>query len=185
MENKDPFAGLEADGTIVTKAPISVQYDNVYNSDTSIQSIVDSMNVYDKNVINTQRAREALATRLVEVAADIDLDESNAEMFQAKLEAINTAKNLLNDLDKAARDHVTTKLKQKDTDTNAAAGVNIAEFLSKIKLTNDISNGTAVQTTDQIEQHLNQQFEDTGVIVLDSELEMGGNMLPPERKDPE
>jgi len=124
-----------------------------------------------------------LAAKLVEIASDIDLNEHNAEMFQAKLEAINTAKNLLNDLDKAAKDHVTVKLKQKDTETNATAGINIAEFLTKIKMTDNMNSGTAVQTKEQIEKALDQQFEDRGTVVLDSELEMGGNMLPPVNND--
>lgn len=95
----------------------------------------------------------------------------------------DTAKNLLNDLDKAAKDHVTVKLKQKDTETNAAAGINIAEFLTKIKMTDNISGGTVVQTKDQIEKALDKQFEERGTVVLDTELEMGGNMLPKEQKE--
>ena len=183
MAVEDPFAGLEVDTTVKSKPHTSVEYKKVYTPDTKIKDILDSMGVYDRNVINTQRAREALAAKLVEIASDIDLNEHNAEMFQAKLEAINTAKNLLNDLDKAAKDHVTVKLKQKDTETNATAGINIAEFLTKIKMTDNMNSGTAVQTKEQIEKALDQQFEDRGTVVLDSELEMGGNMLPPVNND--
>ena len=183
MATDDPFTGLEVDTTAEAKPRPSVDYKNVYTPDTKIKDILDSMGVYDQNVINTQRAREALASKLVEIASDIDLNEHNAEMFQAKLEAINTAKNLLNDLDKAAKDHVTVKLKQKDTETNATAGINIAEFLTKIKMTDNISSGTVVQTKDQIEKALDKQFEERGTVVLDTELEMGGNMLPKEQKE--
>ena len=183
MAVEDPFAGLEVDTTTESKPHAAVDYKKVYTPDTKIKDILDSMGVYDRNVINTQRAREALAAKLVEIASDIDLNEHNAEMFQAKLEAINTAKNLLNDLDKAAKDHVTVKLKQKDTETNATAGINIAEFLTKIKMTDNMNSGTAVQTKEQIEKALDQQFEDRGTVVLDSELEMGGNMLPPVNND--
>ena len=46
-----------------------------------------------------------------------------------------------------------------------------------------MNSGTAIQTKEQIEKALDQQFEDRGTVVLDSELEMGGNMLPPVNND--
>jgi thiamine pyrophosphate-dependent acetolactate synthase large subunit-like protein len=50
-------------------------------------------------------------------------------------------------------------------------------------MTDNISSGTVVQTKDQIEKALDKQFEERGTVVLDTELEMGGNMLPKEQKE--
>jgi hypothetical protein len=76
------------------------------------------------------------------------------------------------------------KLKHKDSETQASVAFNAAELLSKIKLSvaGDVGGSLVVDNSDEIEDLIAKQFDDPDSLVLDTELEMGGNMLP-ERKD--
>lgn len=75
-----------------------------------------------------------------------NLDEGDPEALDVNLHIMMEARSILNDLDKAAKDNVAVKLKKKDTENAEASNINMAEFLSKIKIA-DISqmdSGTIV-----------------------------------------
>lgn len=179
--DNDPFNSL--DGLIMDKTTPEqhkVDYPIAYTSDIQINNILESMNVYDRNHINTQIMREKLANKLMNAAMNADLDDADAESRDVTLHLVTEARNILNDLDKAARDNVAIKLKKKDTENAEASNINMAEFLAKIKV-NDMQQfdqGTIVQSADEINRNLEIIEKSKDINILDTELETGGNMLP-------
>ena len=162
-----------------------VEYPTAYTSNVQINNILESMNVYDRNHITTQIMREKLANKLMDAALNIDLNDTDAESRDVNLHMITEARNILNDLDKAAKDNVAIKLKKKDTENAEASNINMAEFLSKIKLTADaINSGTVVQTAEEITANISKFEKEAGVIILDSETEDTPSMLP-EKEEPQ
>ena len=188
-ESRDPFnnvSGLVVSDTSTKNT--SVEYSTAYDPNLKINSIIESMNVYDRNHINTQIMREKLANKLMNAAMTANLDEGDPEALDVNLHIMMEARSILNDLDKAAKDNVAVKLKKKDTENAEASNINMAEFLSKIKIA-DISqmdNGTIVaQSPSDISAELDRLEKEKGVVILDTELEEGNNMLPakPENED--
>ena len=186
-ESRDPFnnvSGLVVSDTSTKNT--SVEYSTAYDPNLKINSIIESMNVYDRNHINTQIMREKLANKLMNAAMTANLDEGDPEALDVNLHIMMEARSILNDLDKAAKDNVAVKLKKKDTEN--AEAFNMAEFLSKIKIA-DISqmdSGTiVVQSPSDIGAELDRLEKERGVVILDTELEEGNNMLPakPENED--
>jgi len=188
-ESRDPFnnvSGLVVSDTSTKNT--SVEYSTAYDPNLKINSIIESMNVYDRNHINTQIMREKLANKLMNAAMTANLDEGDPEALDVNLHIMMEARSILNDLDKAAKDNVAVKLKKKDTENAEASNINMAEFLSKIKIA-DISqmdSGTiVVQSPSDIGAELDRLEKERGVVILDTELEEGNNMLPakPENED--
>lgn len=188
-ESRDPFNNVS--GLVVSDTSIkntSVEYSTAYDPNLKINSIIESMNVYDRNHINTQIMREKLANKLMNAAMTTNLDEGDPEALDVNLHIMMEARSILNDLDKAAKDNVAVKLKKKDTENAEASNINMAEFLSKIKIA-DISqmdSGTiVVQSPSDIGAELDRLEKERGVVILDTELEEGNNMLPakPENED--
>lgn len=188
-ESRDPFNNVS--GLVVSDTSTKntdVEYSTAYDPNLKINSIIESMNVYDRNHINTQIMREKLANKLMNAAMTANLDEGDPEALDVNLHIMMEARSILNDLDKAAKDNVAVKLKKKDTENAEASNINMAEFLSKIKIA-DISqmgNGTIVaQSPSDISAELDRLEKEKGVIILDTELEEGNNMLPakPENED--
>ena len=181
-ESRDPFnnvSGLVVSDTSTKNT--SVEYSTAYDPNLKINSIIESMNVYDRNHINTQIMREKLANKLMNAAMTANLDEGDPEALDVNLHIMMEARSILNDLDKAAKDNVAVKLKKKDTENAEASNINMAEFLSKIKIA-DISqmdSGTiVVQSPSDIGAELDRLEKERGVVILDTELEEGNNMLP-------
>lgn len=188
-ESRDPFNNVS--GLVVSDTSTKntdVEYSTAYDPNLKINSIIESMNVYDRNHINTQIMREKLANKLMNAAMTANLDEGDPEALDVNLHIMMEARSILNDLDKAAKDNVAVKLKKKDTENAEASNINMAEFLSKIKIA-DISqmdNGTIVaQSPSDISAELDRLEKEKGVVILDTELEEGNNMLPakPENED--
>lgn len=180
---KDPFEVIDdtAANELIVQQITPVNFATSYDPSVTIKEALDSMNIYDQVTINTQRHREELAKKVLTEAMHADLDETDSELLQAKLAIVNAARSVLNDIDKAAKDHVSTKLKKKDTENAAAANINMAAFLAKIQTTAgtmNTSGSIVLQSEQEIEAALEKKFDDDGVIVLDTELEMGDNQIP-------
>lgn len=187
-KENDPFnnvSGLEINEPEIKST--NVEYPTAYSPNIQINNILESMNVYDKNHINTQIMREKLANKLINAAMTTNLDEGDPEALDVNLHIMMEARSILNDLDKAAKDNVAIKLKKKDTENAEASNINMAEFLSKIKLSDmkQFDQGTMVQTPDEISRNIDKIEKDAGIVILETELETGGNMLPskPEELD--
>lgn len=186
-DQKDNDTNFQIDGldTIVPKQSVKVEYTPVYSPETNIKDIVKSMDTFDRATVNTQRMREMLADKLMNTAMNLDLsDITDADTSAAMTGIVNAARSVLNDIDKSAKDHVSTKLKQKDTETSAAA-VDIASFLSKVKTTFEPteSGNVTVPTKADVDKILDEKMKEDGTVILDTELELGGGMLPQKKSE--
>lgn len=183
-DNTDPFLVIDGNPAVndnnTAQVNANVDYPTAYSPSVQINSILESMNVYDKNHINTQIMREKLAAKLMDAAMNADLDEPDAEVKDVNLHLLMEARSILNDLDKAAKDNVAVKLKKKDTENAEASNINMAEFLAKIKLTDikQFDTGTVVQSADEISRSLDMLAEKDKIEILDTEMETEGMMLP-------
>ena len=183
-DNTDPFLVIDGNPAVndnnTAQVNTNVEYPTAYSPSVQINSILESMNVYDKNHINTQIMREKLAAKLMDAAMNADLDEPDAEVKDVNLHLLMEARSILNDLDKAAKDNVAVKLKKKDTENAEASNINMAEFLAKIKLTDikQFDTGTVVQSADEISRSLDTLAEKDKIEILDTEMETEGMMLP-------
>ena len=183
-DNTDPFLVIDGNPAVndnnTAQVNTNVEYPTAYSPSVQINSILESMNVYDKNHINTQIMREKLAAKLMNAAMNADLDEPDAEVKDVNLHLLMEARSILNDLDKAAKDNVAVKLKKKDTENAEASNINMAEFLAKIKLTDikQFDTGTVVQSADEISRSLDMLVEKDKIEILDTEMETEGTMLP-------
>jgi hypothetical protein len=187
-KENDPFNNVN--GLEITESEIkltNMEYPTAYSPNIQINNILESMNVYDKNHINTQIMREKLANKLINAAMTTNLEEGDPEALDVNLHIMMEARSILNDLDKASKDNVAIKLKKKDTENAEASNINMAEFLSKIKLSDmkQFDQGTMVQTPDEISRSIDKIEKDAGIVILETELETCGNMLPskPEELD--
>ena len=183
-DNTDPFLVIDGNPAVndnnTAQVNANVDYPTAYSPSVQINSILESMNVYDRNHINTQIMREKLAAKLMDAAMNADLDEPDAEVKDVNLHLLMEARSILNDLDKAAKDNVAVKLKKKDTENAEASNINMAEFLAKIKLTDikQFDTGTVVQSADEISRSLDMLAEKDKIEILDTEMETEGMMLP-------
>ena len=183
-DNTDPFLVIDGNPAVndnnTAQVNTNVEYPTAYSPSVQINSILESMNVYDKNHVNTQIMREKLAAKLMDAAMNADLDEPDAEVKDVNLHLLMEARSILNDLDKAAKDNVAVKLKKKDTENAEASNINMAEFLAKIKLTDikQFDTGTVVQSADEISRSLDMLAEKDKIEILDTEMETEGMMLP-------
>lgn len=188
-DNTDPFLVIDGNPAVndnnTAQVITNVEYPTAYSPSVQINSILESMNVYDKNHINTQIMREKLAAKLMDAAMNADLDEPDAEVKDVNLHLLMEARSILNDLDKAAKDNVAVKLKKKDTENAEASNINMAEFLAKIKLTDikQFDTGTVVQSADEISRSLDMLAEKDKIEILDTEMETEGTMLPEMEED--
>ena len=183
-DNTDPFLVIDGNPAVndnnTAQVNANVEYPTAYSPSVQINSILESMNVYDRNHINTQIMREKLAAKIMNAAMNVDLDEPDAEAKDVNLHLVMEARSILNDLDKAAKDNVAVKLKKKDTENAEASNINMAEFLAKIKLTDikQFDTGTVVQSADEINRSLDMLAEKDKIEILDTEMETEGTMLP-------
>lgn len=186
--SKDPFAAFDTVDLPKSANETEEQVDfcNSYHQDSQIDSLMASMGQYDKNTVNTQIIRQKLANKLLNNVLKMDLNvvaTTNPDLFAAQAKMIAEARGLLNDMDNSSRNHTAIKLKQKDTETQADAVLNAAELLTKIKLTVAAEPTGNTQSEDVIEDAIKHQFEENGCVVLDTELEMGGNNLPHKKEE--
>ena len=182
----DPFAefdNLEPVNTSVENTPeASSNFIEVYSKDDHVNSLQEAMDKYDANLVNTQVIRQKLVDKLLPNVMHMDLGaaaESDPDLFTAQSKMIAETRNILNDMDYAANNHAALKLKHKSTEAQAEVAFNAAELLSKIKLnlTND-TGSVVVQDEAVIEAAIQKKFDDGNMVIPETELEEGVNMLP-------
>lgn len=190
-ESKDPFAAFSSE----PQPPASVidgydeameEFCNSYKQNDNVESLTDSMNKYDATVVNTQIIRQKLTNKLLTDVMRMDLSEAakDADLFAAHAKMISETRGLLNDIDNSSRNHTAVKLKHKDTESQASMAFSAAELLSKIKANDIQTSGTAfVDNSTELEKLIENQFDDPGTVVLDTELEVGTSMLPKQNKE--
>jgi hypothetical protein len=183
-DNQDPFKTFATNTNLVRQ---QVQC-NPYQEEDDIASLINSMKQYDKTSKRINIIRQQLAEKVVGSVLNMNLDLSaNADADQtiAAAKLIAEARGILTDIDNSSRNHVTTKLKHKDSETQESLAFSAAEILTKIKLTGNNDPGSMVTTPQNIDAAIDKQFEEKGCVILDTELEVGGNKLPGKKSESE
>lgn len=178
----DPFAKFDPQLSNQQKSSDEVieEFCNAYKKDTAINSLADSMAQYDRNVVEIQLVRQELAKKLMKTVMKMDMDvnaTSDPDSVIARSKILAEARGLLNDLDNSAKNHTATKLKYKDSETQANAVFNAADLLTKIKISIDNTPAT-VDNPENINQKIEEKFTEKNLEIPDTELETGVNKLP-------
>lgn len=103
----------------------------------ALDTVEESFEYLDDTIQSTQTTRQELLTRITSAIEHFDFAleaATDLDIYQAQLKMVDHARQLLNDLDNAARNHTNLKLKQSALSEQHQANVNIAEILSKVKL---------------------------------------------------
>ena len=107
----------------------------------SIVSLEQSMLEYDHATNETQELRRALVAKLMPAVMKLDLNvdaSSDPDLVASQSRVIEQARQLLNDIDSSAKNHVNVKLKKSDIENNHQSNMEIAKLLQKIKI--DVMN---------------------------------------------
>lgn len=156
----------------------------------SLTTLADSMLAYDNTTLETQEMRRAMVSKLMPAILKIDLnidDTTDADLLASKSRFIEQGRQLLNDLDSAAKNQVNIKLKKSDLEQQKQSNLEIAKLLQQVKLdawkVND-PNTPVVQNETELAEALETKCTEAGCVVLDSELDKEDRRLPtPDDKD--
>lgn len=151
-----------------------------------LKSLEDTMLHLDNSTATTQSVRNQMLKKLLPVVDALDIETGLAadpDLLQAQSRLVSEVRGLLNDIDSSAKNQVSIKLKKSDLDTQKQSSINAAEILAQLKLTNDImikqiAGDTSAPSQEEIEQHLEKEFASSELDIPDTELEVGGSMLP-------
>ena len=132
----------------------------------------------------TQELRRALVAKLMPAVMKLDLNvdaSSDPDLVASQSRVIEQARQLLNDIDSSAKNHVNVKLKKSDIENNHQSNMEIAKLLQKIKIDvmnpND-PNRPLAQSEEELNELLDKKCEENGCVVLDTELGMEDRHLP-------
>lgn len=151
-----------------------------------LKSLEDTMLHLDNSTTTTQSVRNQMLKKLLPVVDNLDIETglaSDPDLLQAQSRLVSEVRGLLNDIDSSAKSQVSIKLKKSDLDTQKQSSINAAEILSQLRLTNDlivkqVAGNPALPSKEEIEQHLEKEFASSELDIPDTELEVGGSMLP-------
>ena len=152
----------------------------------NLMSLQDSMRNLDTAVLETQEVRRALLNKFLPEVLSLDMKvnaETDPDQYASQTRLIEQTRQLLNDIDNSAKNHVAAKLKQKDLDNQAEASINIAELLKEVKINQGWGNDNLCSPafkSEELDDLLDEKCDEAGCVVLDTELEMGTNNLPKE-----
>lgn len=154
----------------------------------NISDLLGSMKNYDETTEYTQAMRKALIERYTPDVLKLDMSVNKGtdpELYASQTRFFSEYNNLLNHYDTAARNHTSVKLKNREIENTANIAFSAAEFLSKIKLTDkdNVPGSPCLQSKEEVDALISKQFEESGSIILDSELEEGNIQLPSHRED--
>ena len=158
---------------------------NIISLEASIQNL---------DVVNsrTQDVRKILLDKFLPEVLKLDMSvgpHTDPDQYASQTRFIEQTRQLLNDMDTSAKNHVSIKLKQKDLDAQQQSQVNIVELLSKIQINtqswNQNDGSAVVQNASELADTLEKRGKELGCQVLDTELAVGDSKLPqPEKDDP-
>lgn len=156
----------------------------------SLQTLNDSMLHFDDTTRSTQEIRRALVNKFLPDVMNLDMRVdrgTDPDLYQGQARFISEMRQLLNDLDSTAKNHVNVKLKRTDMEQQHANSIDPAAILAAIKLNQPLQvNVTATvpqPSKEEITEKLEKQMQAAGDQILDTELEIGGNQLPVEEND--
>lgn len=156
-----------------------------------LKSLEESMLGMDNSTTTTQSVRNQMLKKLLPVVDALDMETGLAadpDLLQAQSRLLSEVRGLLNDIDSSAKSQVSMKLKKSDLDTQKQSSINAAEILAQLRLTNDlvikqVAAKTSQPTKEEIEQHLEEAYSSSELDISDTELEVGGSMLPIHNQD--
>lgn len=151
-----------------------------------LKSLEDTMLHLDNSTTTTQSVRNQMLKKLLPVVDNLDIETglaSDPDLLQAQSRLVSEVRGLLNDIDSSAKSQVSIKLKKSDLDTQKQSSINAAEILSQLRLTNDlivkqVAGKPTLPSKEEIEQHIEEEFASSELDIPDTELEVGGSMLP-------
>lgn len=174
----DPYANLVHDE--VEDDSEEILSDQQITEPVSLeQSMLDLDNVSNL----TKNVRMQLLAKLTPtiMSMDIDLSGDDIEEIEAKARTISEYRALINDLDSSAKNVLGAKLKLHGIESqNASSKVVAAALLSQINANLNAFTGRTNTSADldDADALLEQRAEKENLVVLDTELEVGGHMLP-------
>lgn len=191
MSNEDEivFGKLEEITDTPSNAEVEPTEDSVEQSLSDINSLLLKQEL---RVSKTQTLREQLLDKLTTDVMNMDLDTSGhfkcSDML-AKTSILSAYTSLLNDIESADRQLISTKLKMKNSENESKSAINAADFLSKIgkamqnggTVTFDNPDATDVESPaykKKLDDEFNKAFSRGELVILDDELEIGGAQLP-------
>lgn len=191
--NQDPFAGIDLEDTPVEVRPtestdVSSAPQMAPPADFVVSTVEESFNRFDDTTSRTQSIRQILLNKLVPVIEDFELSVSNdtdAELYQAQAKMIDQTRQILNDMDNSSKNHTTLKLKQASLNEEHQANVNIAEILSKVKLTQAATwsvmdaNNPVLKNEQELNDVLKKLTQDE--IIAEEELQSSTSKLPKDK----
>ena len=131
---------------------------------------------------NMQDIRKQLIAHIYPSILNMELDPNKSddpEMYNAQARMIAEARQLLSDVETAQARLVTTKQKMKDGEVYAKTQqLNAAAFLASIKMTDLPNNGSVTIDPAAISEQIDKRYSDGDFVIPDTELEVGGSMLP-------
>ena len=156
----------------------------------SLQTLNDSMLHFDDTTRSTQEIRRALVNKFLPDVMNLDMRVgrgTDPDLYQGQARFISEMRQLLNDLDSTAKNHVNVKLKRTDMEQQHANSIDPAAILAAIKLNQplqvNVTTTVPQPSKEEITEKLEKQMQAAGDQILDTELEIGGNQLPVEEND--
>ena len=118
--------------------------------------------------------RKNVTEKLYSTVMKLDLDAMatrDAEAFEAQMGAVNTLAKLLTDTEKSVTTRVTTKLKKKETETSAAAVLNVADILASLNNNIYTEKDSPAPSTEDRDALIEKRFSELELTpIIDSEL---------------
>lgn len=189
MTSADPFKEVELPSNIEIKEPVQEQPQEqkvvipvLAQVENNLKTLQNSFDAYDAATVSTQEIRRQLMVKFLPEVMNLDMkvtDKTDPDLYASKTKLLDSFSKLLNDIDGSAKNHLSMKMKSQEQETNQLNAINAAELLSQIKA-NRINLGASkvVQSESEIDEMVEKKFKNEGCIVLETELEMGGNNLP-------
>lgn len=154
-----------------------------------LRTLNDSMRVMETVVADNNVRRINIVNKLEEAIGRIDLANTNG-MTTGQLEhagrLLGEFRQYMKDIDSTTQKEVAIKMSRREQDINVAMSFSAADFLSKIPIGGSpmaiTQSGSRGPTKEEINSMLENQFVESGLIILPTELENDEHMLP--RKEP-
>lgn len=151
-------------------------------------SLTESLADMDSTLQTTSDFRSKMIGELGAKLSTMDFtvdEKSDPDLVQAKARLLSEFRQLMNDHDSNKVTRVKILSKQKDLEDANRARISAVDILCQISLNQkretpmDVPN----KNIEEVEAQIDKVLKDQGCIVLDTELEMGGNQLPEKKEE--
>ena len=190
-ENASPDPFVEERPTPTVEPTVEAVKENIDRlSDNVLITLEGSMKNLDYMTTKTQNIRETLLDKFLPQVLNLDMTvraDTDPDQYASQTRFIEQTRQLLNDIDSSAKNHLTMKMKQSDMEAQQQSQVNIVELLSKIQINTaswNKNDGSAVVPSEaELASALEKRGTELGCKVLDTELTVGESQLPKPEDD--